>query len=106
MERPSILNIRTLSGEYCDKDIIILHACFQLLTDFIEGEEAFTSHVDWEHDEAHKKAKYEIEQLYHWWSTRKTLDGLNGINDLEKDQYEEDNEMLIRLIKIRQFLWT
>ncbi len=106
MEKPSTLNIKTLSGAYCDKDIILLHACFQLLTDFVEGEEAFTNHVDWEFNEAYKKAKDELEQLYHWWATRKTLDDLNGINDFEKSQYEEDNEMLIRLVKVRQFLWT
>ena len=106
MERPSTLNIQTLSGEYCDKDIVILHACFQLLTNFVEGEEAFTSHVDWAHDNEHKKAKEEIMLLYNWWSTRKILDNLNNINDLEKEQYEEDNNRLIRLIKVRQFLWT
>ncbi len=106
MERPSTLNITTLTGEYCDKDIVILHACFQLLTDFVDGEEAFTSHVDWEFNEVHKKAKYEIEELYNWWSNRKTMDSLNDIGGLEKDQYEEDNEMLIKLIKVRQFLWT
>jgi hypothetical protein len=31
------LNIRTLTG-YCDKDEIMLHACFQLLVDFVQKE--------------------------------------------------------------------
>ena len=106
MEKPTILNIKTLNGDWSDKDIIILHACFQLLTDFVEQENAFTGHVDWDSDVEHQSAKQEIQQLYNWWTTRKMFDNLDSINDLEKDQYEEDNEMLIRLIKIRHFLWT
>ena len=42
----------------------MLHACFQLLTDCIEDEELFTGHVDWNHDEEHKNAKKELEELY------------------------------------------
>ena len=105
MEKPAILHIKTLDGNWCDKDIIILHACFQLLTDFVEQENAFTGHVNWHEDPAHQSAKEEILQLYNWWTTRKILDSVDGINDLEKDQYKEDSEMLIRLVNIRQFLW-
>ena len=106
MEKPATLNISTLTGEYCDKDIVILHACFQLLTDFVDKEEAFTSHVDWEYNKEHKQAKHIIKELYKWWEERKMRDNLLDMNDLEKDQYEEDNMMLIKLIKVRQFLWT
>ncbi len=106
MKNPEILNIKTLSGDWCDKDIIMLHACFQLLTDCIEDEKLFTGHVDWNHDEEHKKAKDELEFLYNWWIKRKNKDLEAEINDLEKEQYEEDNEMLVRLIKVRQYLWT
>lgn len=106
MKNPEILNIKTLSGDWCDKDIIMLHACFQLLTDCIEDEKLFTGHVDWNNDEEHKKAKEELEFLYNWWIKRKNQDLEAEINDLEKEQYEEDNKMLIRLIKVRQYLWT
>ena len=106
MKNPGILNIKTLSGDWCDKDIIMLHACFQLLTDCIEDEKLFTGHVDWNHDDEHKKAKEELEFLYNWWINRKNKDLEAELNDLEKEQYEEDNEMLIRLIKVRQYLWT
>jgi len=106
MKNPEILNIKTLSGDWFDKDIIMLHACFQLLTDCIEDEKLFTGHVDWNHDEEHKKAKDELEFLYNWWIKRKNKDLEAEINDLEKEQYEEDNEMLVRLIKVRQYLWT
>jgi hypothetical protein len=101
-----ILNIDNLDSDWCDKDIIMLHACFQLLTDFVEKEKAFNGHIDWEIDQEATNAKAEIQQLYHWWSTRKTLDNLNSIDTLETEQYNEDNRMLSRLIKVRQWLWT
>ncbi|MCB0806865.1 MAG: hypothetical protein KDC05_13795 [Bacteroidales bacterium] len=106
MNNPEILNIKSLSGDWCDKDIIILHACFQLLTDCIENEKLFTGHVEWNHDEEHKNAKKELENLYNWWIERKNADLESEINDLENEQYEKDNEMLIRLIKVRKYLWT
>ena len=84
----------------------MLHACFQLLTDCIEGENLFTCHVDWTHDDLHINAKKELEELYRWWTERKAFDEEGHIADLDKDQYKEDSEMLVRLISVRQFLWT
>ena len=95
-----------MSGDWCDKDIVMLHACFQLLTDYVEDEKLFTGDIDWNHDEEHKKAKEELEVLYNWWIERKGMDLDDKIYDLEEEQYEEDNEMLIRLIKVRKYLWT
>lgn len=34
----NILKIESLSDEWRDKDLILLHACFQLLKDFFEKE--------------------------------------------------------------------
>lgn len=106
MEKPAILNITTLTNEWVDKDIILLHACFQLLTNFVEQENPFTGHVEWDNDEEHQHAKHEILKLYDWWTSRKILCTTEGTDIFEKSQYEEDNTMLIRLVKIRQFLWT
>ena len=106
MKNPEILKIKTLSGDWCDKDVVMLHACFQLLTDCIEEEELLTGHVNWSHDEEHLNAKKEFEELYAWWTERKRLDSEEKVNDLDRTQYFADNEMLIRLIKVRQYLWT
>ena len=81
--------------------MIILHACFQILCDCIEKENLFKSHVDWMYDNEHKNAKIEIENLYNWRNKRK-FDNDN----LENIQYEEDNQMLKKLIEFRQYLWT
>jgi hypothetical protein len=107
MKNPKKLRIKTLKCKWCDKDIVLLHACFQLLTDCVEKEKLINGIIDWNWDENHKKVKMEIEELYTWWKYRIKLDKKGKINPiLNHDQYETDNEMLIRLIKIREYLWT
>lgn len=66
------------------------------------------------------KAAIKIKELYEWWTKirplrddpyltiNKDTHGENyfeAIAFVEEDQYNEDNEMLIRLIKIRRELW-
>ena len=100
--KPDTLKIETLKGwKWCDRDMLILHACFQLLTDCVEKEKLLNGHVDWNRTPEDQEIKAEIETLYNWWKERKKED-----DDCESRQYEEDNEMLIRLIKIRKHLWT
>lgn len=79
--------------EWVDRDVIMLHACFQILEDCVEEEEVDT-HCNYE---THKESVDEIRFLYNWWKARK-------VKDWSDD--EEDDEMLIRLMKIRGFLWT
>jgi len=101
------LNISTLTDEWSDNDIVMLHACFQLLVDCIENEQLLNGHIDWTNDKLHLKAKKEIQELYAWWKerTKKELD--DEIDPIwTEQQHEQDTEMLIRLIKIRGFLWT
>lgn len=100
MEPSNILKIDTLDDGWRDKDSVLLHASFQLLKDCVEKEELLSDHIDWDADEKHRDAKKEIEELYRWW-----------LNHQESDMpdaacYEKENEMLVRLIKIRWVLWT
>lgn len=61
------LKIHTLNKEdRYDRDTILLHAAFQVLTDFIEKEKPHEI-IDWQHDELDRNAWTEISQLYHWW---------------------------------------
>jgi hypothetical protein len=101
MKHPGKLKIKTLSADWCDKDVVMLHACFQLLTDCVEKEKLLDGNTNWNHSKATKKVKAEITALYKWWTKRKEIE-----NELEPKQYEMDNKMLIRLIKIRKHLWT
>ena len=107
MEPGNQLNISTLSEDWSDKDMVILHACFQILTDCIEKEQLFTGHIDWTNDELHINAKKEILELYEWWNERVKKEQDDEIDPIwTEKQHEQDTEMLIRLIKIRGFLWT
>ena len=100
MKPSNRLKIESLSKDWCDKDVVILHACFQILRDFVEKED-WLGFVDWEHTDETKKAKAEIQFLYDWWLKRVEVE-----DDLDEKQYTEDNLMLKRLIDIRQHLWT
>ncbi len=87
------LKIESLPKGWCDRDIIILHACFQALKDCVEKEDLFNHSIAYAKSKNGKIAK----ELYDWWETRK---------DSNDDDYEKDTKQLIRLIKIRGGLWT
>ena len=106
MKPANFLKIKTLDKDWYDKDIVMLHACFQLLTDCIEVERLYEM-TDWDRNDGLKQTKKEIDELYTWWKNRvkevqdKQVDPINT-----KNQYEKDTEMLIRLVKLREYLWT
>lgn len=91
-----ILKIDSLPNakHWVDRDHIMLHACFQILQDCVEKENVDT-HSDYE---SHKESIDEVRFLYQWWLSRK--------NDDSFDNDREDDEMLMRLMAIRTFLWT
>jgi hypothetical protein len=90
------LKITTLAPAkegWIDRDMIMLHACFQLLVDFIEKENGL-EYCNYEH---HKESIDEAKYLYDWWKA--------NVNIVTIDDKVAD-EHLMRLIKIRGFLWT
>lgn len=89
-----ILKINSLPNgrSWGDRDIVMLHACFQILCDYIEKEKG-DEHVSYE---SHKDFVDEVRFLYNWWGDRKEREEVEG----------EDNEMLLRLMAIRECLWT
>ena len=106
MQPSNLLPITTLSDKWADNDLMMLHACFQLLTNCIEQEQLLTA-IEWQENEATQHAKQELEALHQWWQERSELERQNQLDPIwEKEHYEEDNQMLIRLIKVRQYLWT
>lgn len=60
------LRITTLEKGWHDKDEILLHAAFQLLTDFVEQEQP-EKRIDWNHNKTHRRVWKEIKSLYTWW---------------------------------------
>jgi hypothetical protein len=59
MQPANLLKIESLSGGWCDKDHVILHACFQLLSDFVEKEMMVNPLPDWDADESIRNARKE-----------------------------------------------
>jgi hypothetical protein len=107
MEPANLLKIKSLTEEWCDKDIVMLHACFQLLEDSIKEENLFDGHTDWEQSDEFKQARVELQELYDWWIERKELEKSSNFHDLiNRENYEEDNKRLKKLIKWRHMLWT
>ena len=98
------LTIESLNKDWCDKDVVILHACFQLLKDCVEKEDLLSGHIDWNATEKHRKAKAELEALYSWWLERLKAEKEDTFSF--EDHYKEDDQMLHRLIDIRWALWT
>lgn len=62
-----ILKIQSLDKGWRDKDVVMLHAAFQLLVDFVDQEKP-DQIVDWNADRLHREAWREIRSLYRWWT--------------------------------------
>jgi len=88
------LKIKSLPKKrWVDKDMLMLHCCFQILSDYVNKEDGL-KHCDYE---THKEEIETCRELFNWWEeNKKTV----SIDSLEAD------EMLLKLIKIRGFLWT
>ena len=91
MYKLEIKSLRSNTLDVIDRDILMLHSCFQILEDTIK-EDGVDKHCNYE---AHKVFVDEVRFLYKWWLKRKTNNG--------KD--DEDDAMLLRLMKIRGGLW-
>lgn len=87
------LKIKSLpKKKWVDRDMLLLHACFQILSDFIEKEDGL-NHCDYEE---HKEDVDTCRELYNWWNNMKST-------DIDSD---EADGMLLKLIQVRGFLWT
>jgi hypothetical protein len=112
-----------------DTDQLMIYGMFSLLEDYVEIELA--GMYVWAYEKEAKrirtdrglayikkhKGEYaydEILELYNWWKFERdsAYDEIYEIDDAKKAiEYEDrltrkDTDMLIRLIKIRQYLWT
>ena len=106
MKPGNILKIDSLTKDWWDKDRVMLHACFQLLKDCVEGEDLFTGTTDWTYDEDRKAIKDELESLYLWWNNRSKMESFTISEEEYEKQDKEDDKMLAKLISFRHLLWT
>lgn len=111
---------KTLTLNYHDADTLILHSVMQILTDFYE-DQIKTKRINWEATARYKDVYNQMEEIYYWWKDYNDIKkSLWDIPDLPEPEYsnyiheaqmkeskleDQADEMLIKLMKIRQFLW-
>lgn len=97
---------------------MLLHAAFQILTDFVDREHPF-DHFDVMRSQ-NKDDWEEILRLYAWWTVERparedpfagptikfTKAKLKSAGEADDRHEDEDQEMLVRLILVRKMLWT
>ena len=104
--RYNVVVCRTLPPTCCDRDYLLLYAAFQILEDFVQQEKGHfyedvcLLYLDCGEEMARQREAdwNTIRELYFWWQSRR--------NDAEYADYEQDSQMLHKLINIRGNLWT
>jgi hypothetical protein len=114
------IKIRSLPPGYHDRDTMYLHACFQLLVDWVEREKGLEW---WSPEGVQQQTVYaDLKRLYEWWTLERpkrdeareglwedpAYDPANGstIIDLENTHEGEDQRNLELLTRLRGYLWT
>ena len=131
MQPANLLKINSLSDGWRDKDSVLLHACFQLLSDFVEQEIPKYPFINWNipvdnmnfvmrdvqfnagntedvNSANTRDIKKEFEELYAWWQEWKKKEDIKKNSTFEEDHadYLKENEMLKKLIDLRMYMWT
>ena len=131
MQPANLLKIKSLSKGWRDKDSVLLHACFQLLSDFVEQEIPKYPFINWNipmdsmnfvmrdvqfnagntedvNSANTRDIKKEFEELYAWWQEWKKKEDIKKNSTFEEDHvdYLIENEMLKKLIDLRMYMWT
>lgn len=104
-DRYHILNISSKENKwsygYSDIRERMLYASFALLVEFVEIE---SNDVCWEWNDDVLKVKVEMDLLYNWWKYERPNRNWTASNYGKFE--EEDSNNLMRLAKIREYLWT
>jgi hypothetical protein len=99
------LPIETLEEGWCDKDVLMLHAAFQILVDFVEVEHPEMPST-WDFTEEQTHAWKEIQDLYKWWKEERGSRDMNESLERELEWQMEDQQNFHRLVDVRLHLWT
>jgi len=124
-----IINLKKFKGSWVDCDIKIVYAVFESFKECVEKENCLTTRA-WSHDyeiEKYRSGKWgktkkereeeikfyqlagrrlkrhrkELQEIYDWWLIRRNQDV-----DVWDEAYEKDSANLIKLIKLRGYLWS
>lgn len=104
---------RYLPHTWVDKDNILVHAIFEILSLYLEKEKP-DEVVDWEWDPEYSQAWKDINELYHWWhETYVPWTKSNRDHQTNEEYNREDermrlevNEKCKKVIELKDYLWT
>jgi len=102
------IRIKSLSPGYYDPDIRMLHACFDLYSEWFHYNVFKEKLIDKSTvNEQDPDLWDEMMTLYQWWTVEKPESDLHGPSTmLEADSIEaKEDDMFMRLIKIRGHIW-
>ena len=99
------LTTRIAHTNHKEPDLNLLYACFDILNDYMEAKWHTFSYVSWNESDELRARKRELFLLNAWWEKRLLLDKSSGVGN-SNTQYDEDNEMLHRLVRVRDLLRT
>lgn len=126
-DRYDLIKADTLDKRgYYDIDERLLHCIMQTIVDFYDIEVSefekqelknFRNKKPHELDQGSLTKLIEVKAIYNWWKKYpdklKKIDKLYSdnapwhcINKFENDLFKEEQDMLIRVIKIRAYLWS
>jgi len=132
--KPHIIKTGLPPAYFYGIDHRMLYGMMSLLVEFIEKEKPFEI-VEWESDPEHSNAAKEFTAIYEWWKKypdllkkeeaashnwyeyhkkrklpefdeKEEMRLLDLSRQVEVDRYNQEQDMLTRLVKIRLFLWT
>lgn len=86
---------------YSDIRERMMYASFALLVQFVDIE---SNDVCWEWNDDVLRVKVEMDLLYNWWKYERPNRNWTAANHGQFE--EEDSDNLMRLVKIREYLWT
>lgn len=86
--RYNILKIKTLPPTWCDRNHLLVHAMFQILSDFIEKEKPDLI-IDWDSDPEHRQARDKMDEILNWWENSYLI--FDEFEGLEFDKIDWDD---------------
>lgn len=110
----NVVKCRRLGPTWCDRDHLLVHAVFQILTDFIDKEKPWQFEAsDKEIIDAYSGDGFgdmtyastelanwtELKRLYFWWKGFDPMDDYHG-------SWDTITENMVRVIRLRKYLWT
>ena len=106
-DRYSTVKPRNLPHTWIDREELLIHVMFEVLSNFVEKELRPHQDIDWDCSEYRSHARDEMEDLYRWWHEEYSWRDEDFVS-LQADEawYAFVTHQCLRLSKIRGYMWS